>query len=236
MIWTAFTIGILGSVHCVGMCGPIALALPIPDGKSRYAGIFLYNIGRVISYGLLGIFFGLFGSLFAMAGFQQTLSVIAGTIILLFVFNMLGQRSGWSVSLLPASWKEKITKLLARYLGQRSLSALFMTGLLNGLLPCGLVYVAIVAAVATGALWKGSVYMMMFGLGTLPVMMALAYFKNRMPTAWRYRLLRLVPLSLALLGTILILRGLNLGIPYLSPEVVQEHHPAGASTPKMSCH
>jgi sulfite exporter TauE/SafE len=235
MIWTAFTIGILGSVHCVGMCGPIALALPIPDGKSRYAGIFLYNIGRVISYGLLGIFFGLFGSLFAMAGFQQTLSVIAGTIILLFVFNMLGQRSGWSVSLLPASWKEKITKLLARYLGQRSLSALFMTGLLNGLLPCGLVYVAIVAAVATGALWKGSVYMMMFGLGTLPVMMALAYFKNRMPTAWRYRLLRLVPLSLALLGTILILRGLNLGIPYLSPEVVQEH-PAGASTPKMSCH
>ena len=173
MLLTAFTIGLLGSFHCLGMCGPIALALPVHDQASlrRWIGRLTYNTGRISTYGLLGGLFGLFGRSLAMAGFQQSVSVALGVAIILEV-------------ILPTTLVHRLNPnhRIARFIGQvkksmqtlfsvRTYPALFGLGTLNGLLPCGLVYVGLAGATATGNAAAGVAYMAIFGLGTLPMML-----------------------------------------------------------------
>ena len=217
---TGLSIGFLGSFHCIGMCGPIALTLPVRDqqGLKKYGGIFLYNIGRAITYTLLGLVLGYVGSRFRLWGLQQWISILCGTFILLFVFSNLnlGVQLRWVRQV--NTW---VQKHLARFLSLSKKPAyLFPIGLLNGLLPCGLVYVAIAAAMATTHTGRASILMFAFGIGTIPVMAGLMLFGHLISVRWRQKINRAVPFVVGVMAILLILRGLNLGIPYVSPKII----------------
>jgi sulfite exporter TauE/SafE len=215
---TAFLIGLAGSVHCAGMCGPLALAVPIGGNSSASfaAERLAYNLGRIFTYSLLGLLFGLAGQSLAMAGFQRWLSLGLGSALLLSL--LASRRWGWSkpATVLVGRLKAALGFLLCR----RSLLSVAAVGLLNGLLPCGLVYVAGAGAAATGHGLSGAAYMASFGAGTLPMMAAIGFSRKLVPISIRWKLQKAIPVSIFLVGTLLILRGLSLGIPYLSPDLV----------------
>lgn len=216
-IWTAFFLGFAGSAHCAGMCGPLALALPAGgDGRARFvAGRVLYNTGRILTYALMGALFGLLGQGFAIAGLQRWVSLVLGALILLGLFVSPRFAHAVPVTRAVSGLKSALGKLLQR----RALGSLLGIGLLNGLLPCGLVYVACAGAATVGNLLHGVEYMFAFGLGTLPMMLAISLVGTKLQFALRFKLQRLIPISLALVGALLLLRGLALDIPYLSPKL-----------------
>ncbi|MFA6546059.1 MAG: sulfite exporter TauE/SafE family protein, partial [Limisphaerales bacterium] len=208
-------LGLLGSAHCAGMCGPLALALPA-TGNARatfLAGRVLYNLGRIVTYAALGAVSGLLGRGFVLAGFQRWISLAAGAAILVSLFVS----SRFALSLPAVTAVGWLKTALGSLLQKRSLDSIFTLGLLNGLLPCGLVYAACAAATATGHVLDGALAMFAFGLGTVPMMLGLSLAGPRLHTLLRFKLQRLVPASLAIVGLLLVLRGLALGIPYLSP-------------------
>ncbi len=216
---TALMIGLVGSLHCIGMCGPIAVALPLGNkgwGYKVFGGI-TYNIGRILSYAVLGAVFGLVGQGIEMAGLQKWASILIGTVMIISV-------------LAPALFKgkAKIESVLFGYAGKMigkfrklfkisSLPSLFTIGVLNGFLPCGLVYVAIAGAINTNSLTDGVIFMILFGLGTLPVMLAIPLLGNIIGKNFRKRYSVVLDGFIVVLGVLFILRGLSLGIPYISP-------------------
>lgn len=217
----ALMTGLIGSLHCIGMCGPIAIALPL--GKKSWAnralGSLTYNIGRIITYGILGAVFGLLGQGIEMAGLQKWASILIGVIMVLSV-------------LFPALFRGKIKfeefffgyagKLIGRFrklFSINSIPSLFLIGLLNGLLPCGLVYVAIAGAINTNNILLGILYMIIFGAGTIPIMMAIPLAGNLLGTGIRKKFRGVLSGFIIILGILFILRGLSLGIPYVSPPV-----------------
>lgn len=214
-LWAAFLVGLVGSLHCAGMCGPLALALP-RAGSSRAAyvlGRCAYNSGRVVTYCLLGLVFGLVGKTLFVAGVQRWVSIGLGALLLVGLFGAK-RMSAWN-PVLP--WVTRLKSGMAARLKQRSVSSLAVLGVLNGFLPCGLVYVACAGAVATGGLMSGVLYMALFGLGTVPLMLALSLSGTAIPVAIRLRLRKAIPVVVALVAVLLILRGMELGIPYVSP-------------------
>ena len=219
--WTAFVLGLFGSLHCAGMCGPLALALPrnVRTASGYFVGRVAYNLGRISTYATLGLLFGLSGKIISLAGFQQTVSITLGVLLIVGLFASRKLALWKPVTLLVNQVKSKMSGLLLR----RSFLSQLVLGLLNGLLPCGLVYVAAAGAVATSGLWRGAIYMAAFGAGTLPMMLAISLSGNLVPFRWRLKMIKAIPVSIFLLGSLLILRGLSLGIPYLSPQLSGGH-------------
>lgn len=218
---TAFMLGLFGSLHCLGMCGPLAMALPGAGerGVKYLVGRVLYNLGRVLTYGVMGILFGLLGQTMALAGLQRWLSIIAGLLLVAAVF--LGRKRALSAKLMAplAGLLRRLKATLGRLLGRHSLGTMLGIGLLNGLLPCGLVYMALAGAAATGRAVDGGLFMVWFGLGTFPLMLATSLFGHLAFARWRTQLQRAIPLVLLVLGFLFIMRGLSLGIPYISPDL-----------------
>jgi len=227
-LWTAFLLGFVGSAHCAGMCGPLALALP-HWGRGRgsfLAGRLLYNFGRIITYAGMGAMFGLLGLGVAMAGLQRWVSLTLGAVILAGVF--VAPRFANRVPVARGvNW---LKAALGSMLQRRAMPAMFGIGLLNGLLPCGLVYVACAAATATGDVLSGTRYMIAFGLGTVPMLLAITLLGTKLQFALRFKVQRLIPASLILVGMLLLLRGMALGIPYVSPKLPTQ--PNG----EITCH
>jgi len=221
LILTALTLGFLGSFHCVGMCGPIALALPLDRSSplSKYSGTLIYNIGRMFTYALLGGFFGLLGESFVIAGYQQTVSITLGIVILIIVLLPNQVFSQFKITGFIYSYIGKLKQQLALLFKKNSLSSLFFIGSLIGLLPCGLVYLGIAGAISTGNSLSGAIFMAMFGLGTLPAMFSLALLGNIISINFRNKIKKAIPLFVIAMAVLLILRGTNLGIPYVSPEL-----------------
>lgn len=223
LILAAFTMGVLGSFHCVGMCGPLALSLPL-SSDSRFAkfyGALLYNSGRIVTYAAFGLLFGAIGSTVAVFGFQQWLSVILGLLIIVFV--ILPKRMNVFQKSNAGTWfYERTRASLGKLFLQRTDRSLFLIGLLNGLLPCGLVYMAAAGAVATGDLTQSVLFMAFFGLGTLPVMWVVAFFGNYVSIGIRQKIRKVYPYMMMLMACLLILRGMGLGIPYVSPKMKSE--------------
>lgn len=217
----ALSLGFLGSFHCIGMCGPIALALPV-NGEGpvkKVAGSLLYNVGRIVTYSGFGLLFGLLGKGFVIAGYQQALSIILGTFVLVLVLMPERYASKFGFTHIAFSFISKVKSKLGLLFNRKSYPALFSIGLLNGFLPCGLVYMAVAGAIATGEPVKGSAFMVTFGLGTLPAMFFIAAASQLVTLNFRNKIRKAVPVFAAVMACMLILRGMNLGIPYLSPEL-----------------
>lgn len=218
----AFMMGIAGSFHCVGMCGPLALSLPLSKDSfyAKFSGALLYNAGRVVTYSFFGLAFGLVGNTVALFGFQQYLSIFAG--ILIIVFISIPKRYTSINTGFVNHFFGKIRAVIGRLFSSKNQSSLFAIGLLNGLLPCGLVYMAIAAAIATGDMGKSIFFMAAFGLGTLPVMWSVAFFGNYIGIALRKKIRSAYPYMMMLMACLLILRGIGLGIPYVSPKLTAD--------------
>lgn len=213
----AIALGLLGSLHCVAMCGPLQLALPMPSGGAGriILGRLVYQLGRITTYGLLGVVGGLVGKSIFLAGFQRWLSIALGVAVL--AGFLISKRVAVSAPVIRLVTKLKLA--MSAQLKQRSFRSLGLLGLLNGLLPCGLVYVALAGAVSQGSLLAGSGYMLVFGLGTLPMMLAVSLSGKLLPPALRLKLNGAIPVGICLLAGLLILRGMSLGIPYVSPDL-----------------
>jgi len=211
----AITLGFLGSFHCVGMCGPIALALPVHNKPAllKYMLIVLYNAGRATTYATFGLIGGLIGRSFVMAGFQQGLSIGLGLILLISVFLPA------KINLPGHGFFLRIKTSLGRLFSKSRSSSLFAIGLLNGLLPCGLVYTGIAGAAATGDVIKGALFMAAFGLGTLPMMFLLPVIGSSISVSSRNKIRQATPVIITVMALLLVVRGLNLGVPYVSPQI-----------------
>lgn len=203
------------------MCGPIAVALPLSNESwiRKVAGALLYNTGRTITYGLLGLIFGLAGMGLSLGGLQQWASIGLGVIMILSVLVPRLARIGSAAEKAVDRISRWMTAAFSKLFRIRSHGSLFTIGLLNGFLPCGLVYVAVAGAVVTGGAREGALYMVFFGLGTIPMMLGLSLAGNLVSSTFRKKIGRIVPWFIVLLGIIFILRGMNLGIPYVSPKL-----------------
>jgi sulfite exporter TauE/SafE len=216
---SAFVIGLMGSFHCAGMCGPIAIALPLHGNtvSQKIFGGVLYNIGRTLTYGIMGAIFGLLGQGIQMIGFQQKVSVIMGAVMIISVFFPAIFKNQYNLDKSVFSFVGKLKKSIGQMFAIRSFSSLFFIGLLNGLLPCGLVYMAIAGAIGMGTVSGGTFYMILFGLGTIPMMLAISLAGNILSLSVRNKINKLIPALVVIVGLLFILRGLSLGIPFLSP-------------------
>lgn len=221
MLWPALVMGFAGSLHCAGMCGPLALALPVTStNRARFiAGRMLYNAGRILTYAALGTLFGLVGKTLVLAGLQRGLSIGVGIVLLgyLVVRSNRGFFAG-AQSFIPRLIAP-LRIALGKQLRERSLTALFVVGLLNGLLPCGLVCLALAGAAGTGSAAQGALFMIVFGAGTAPMMLALSLFGKTLHAGLRLQFQRAIPALVTVLAVLFILRGMSLGIPYISPDL-----------------
>ena len=217
IIISAFVLGLMGSFHCVGMCGPIALSLPLRGDNfwQKSTGGLVYNLGRTLTYSVMGAFFGLIGQGFHFLGFQQFISIVMGSFMIVSVLlpYLFKKSIPGSLEFLTAPVRRAIQRLFS----MRSFGGLFLIGILNGLLPCGLVYLAIAGAIGTGSFYTAIAFMVLFGLGTLPMMLLISWLGNLFTVAIRNKMNKVVPYIVILIGAIFILRGLGLGIPFLSP-------------------
>ena len=219
MIYTAFVFGLLGSFHCMGMCGPIAFMLPI-DRTSRFKSALqtgLYHLGRIFSYGLIGALFGLLGKGFYFFGLQQQLSIAVGVIMILSI-ALPRLFSKMSIAGPIVRFTNRIKTALGSSLKKKESSTFFTIGFLNGLLPCGLVYMAMIASLTSTSVIEGVFYMALFGLGTVPLMTAVVLLGNLTSYVNRQKIQRLIPVVVVVIGVFFVLRGLGLGIPYVSPK------------------
>ncbi|WP_299012604.1 sulfite exporter TauE/SafE family protein [uncultured Polaribacter sp.] len=221
MFLSALIFGLLGSFHCVGMCGPIAFMMPI-DRVNKTKGFFQilsYHLGRLLTYSLIGLLFGFLGKGFFLFGFQQQISIIAGILMIAFiVFPRLFKKITFSAKL--TSIIGKLKNALGKELKKKGNDTFFTIGFLNGFLPCGLVYMALFGALATTNAFSGSLYMFLFGLGTIPLMTSVVYLGNFTKGAFRKKLQKAIPVLVVCIGLLFIIRGLGLGIPYVSPAPV----------------
>lgn len=217
IIAAGFILGLIGSLHCAGMCGPIAINLPLRGETffEKFISGLLYNSGRILMYGIMGAVFGSIGKGLYLLGIQQWVSIIMGSIMILSVFIPFVFKK---INLIQFDFFAGfLRKAIQKLFKIRSYKGLFLIGMLNSLLPCGLVYVAIIGAIATGNLFYGGMYLILFGLGTIPMMLTISLIGNAITTNIRNIFNRIIPFLVVIIGAIFILRGMCLGIPYLSP-------------------
>ncbi|WP_282075613.1 sulfite exporter TauE/SafE family protein [Maribacter aquivivus] len=224
MLLSALILGLMGSLHCVGMCGPIAFMLPVDrtNNYKKFGQIFIYHFGRLMAYALIGLIFGLLGKGLSIFGIQQKLSIGIGIIMIVIVLIPYKTFNKYNLSKPIYKVISKVKNQLGKELKKKSPDTFLTIGFLNGFLPCGLVYMALFGSIAMGDAFKGSLYMMLFGLGTLPLMTAAIYFSNLLKGGIRQKVQKAIPVFVVIIGALFILRGLGLGIPYVSPAPVTE--------------
>lgn len=211
-LWTGFTLGLLGSFHCIGMCGPIALSIP---GENRSSGAMLfrgllYNSGRIFTYAFLGFGLGILGMGATIAGYQNLLSIILGALIVIFAIvpriKLPGKLNHWY-----AQFSGMISSSIATLFKKKSSSSSFLIGLLNGFLPCGFVVTALAVALVTDTALHSSIYMALFGLGTLPVMLLMNMAPGFISPKMRTKLRPFSTYFAIIIGLLLIWRGFMVG-------------------------
>ncbi len=232
-------LGLAANFHCIGMCGPIAMAVPV-NRKSNlhiFSGVLMYNLGRITTYFILGMIVGSLGLTINTIGVLQWLSIFAGVVLIIYAWRKYFSK------LLPSGFElpfiqRFVSKSMGKLLKSTSPFRLVSLGMINGILPCGMVFAGLLNAALTGEVVMSGLSMLAFGIGTLPAMMAVAFAANRISGTVRTRINRVVPYLLTVVGLLIILRGMNLDIPYLSPkiQVVQDDtSDPNAGNLEMSC-
>jgi sulfite exporter TauE/SafE len=219
MFYTAFFFGLISSFHCIGMCGPIAMMLPVERNNpaKKTIQVITYHLGRLTAYGSIGLLFGLLGKGFFLAGIQQQLSIFIGIAMIVVVVIPEKIFAKYNFSKPVYRLISSIKQNLGSQFKNKSYKSLFTIGLLNGFLPCGMVYVALFGAIAMQSAALGVLYMLLFGLGTVPLMSAVVYFNSFLSVSVRNKIQKTIPVVAIIIGLLFIVRGLGLGIPYLSP-------------------
>ncbi|MBL7917109.1 MAG: sulfite exporter TauE/SafE family protein [Bacteroidia bacterium] len=235
LIISALTIGFLGSFHCIGMCGPIAMALPISQTNSfgRTGSLFLYHFGRSTTYSLLGLVAGGFGQSLFFLNAQRFFSIFLGLVILIVLgLTYLNGKAVFGSGIF--SGLNKIKNKISTLLSKQGYINIFTIGLLNGLLPCGLVYMAMAGAAASANVFQGAMFMWFFGMATIPVMLTISLLGGTVGFKFRQTIKKATPIIWSLMAVLLILRGLNLGIPYVSPKITSSE--ITATPGSINCH
>lgn len=222
MLYTALLFGLISSLHCIGMCGPIAMMLPVDrsNPSKKIMKIMSYHLGRISAYATVGFVFGLLGKGFYMAGMQQKMSIIIGLLMILVILIPEKTFANYNFSKPVFRLIAKVKEALGKQFKKKTYQSLFTIGLLNGFLPCGMVYVALFGAIAMQSSSLGVLYMILFGLGTVPLMSSVVYIQSFISLGMRNRIQKVIPFVVVLIGFLFILRGLGLGIPYVSPATV----------------
>ncbi len=219
---TALIFGLISSLHCIGMCGPIAIMLPVSRNNTaqKVIEICTYHLGRITAYASLGLIFGFFGKGLFLAGLQQQVSIIIG--VLMIVYVMIPQQRLGRLNFLMPIYRlvSKLKQALGKQFKKKSKGSLYLIGFFNGFLPCGMVYVALFGALATQDIALGALYMALFGLGTVPLMSAIVYAKDLFSVSFRSKILKYYPVVIVFFGIVFIIRGLGLDIPFLSPDTL----------------
>ncbi len=219
MLYTALIFGLISSFHCVGMCGPIAMMLPVDrtNEAKKVLQILTYHVGKLTAYGALGLVFGLLGKSFYVAGWQQQMSIILG--ILMITVAIVPEKVFARYNFSKPVYKiiSNVKSKLGKQFKSKSYSSLFTIGLLNGFLPCGMVYVAIFGAIAMQSVSFGVLYMLLFGVGTIPMLTVVVYVSQFLSFSFRNTLQKVIPIVAIAIGMLFIIRGLGLDIPYVSP-------------------
>ena len=202
------------------MCGPIALAVPVKRHSNWriLSGVIQYNLGRVITYFFLGILIGIIGISATTFGVLQWLSIATGIFLIVFAWRKwIGSRIEQKLAI-PAL-NSFVSRNIGKLMRSNQPGKLLMLGGLNGLLPCGMVFLALGNALLAGSPTSSAMAMAAFGLGTLPSMLAVGFAANRFTMGWRAKLNKAVPYLLTVVGLLIVLRGMNLNIPFISPQV-----------------
>ena len=240
LLISALALGFASGFHCIGMCGPIALSMGLTKSQAinYYLQNLTYQFGRIVTYSFLGAIVGIVGKGFEMAGFQQYLTILVGVLLILMaLFSFGGNDFASKIPFLtPILFKVKTN--LGSLLQKADYKSRFFTGILNGFLPCGMVYMALTASLAAGGIWQSATFMSLFGLGTLPFMFAVVLLGGLVSQAFRIKILKIIPLVMIVLGGLFVLRGLELGIPYISPkaEALHLHQPNDKNSQEENCH
>jgi hypothetical protein len=215
------------------MCGPIAFMLPVDrtNNVKKFIQIFIYHFGRLSAYGLLGLVFGLLGKGLFVFGMQQKLSIAIGVLMILVIIIPYKTFSKYNFSKPVYKIIGKVKNRLGKELQKKTPDTFLTIGFLNGFLPCGLVYMALFGAIAMGDALQGALYMILFGAGTIPLMTSAIYFSSILKSTAKQKIQKLIPVFVVLIGALFILRGLGLGIPYVSPKPVTE-----VITAEIECH
>lgn len=227
-----FTLGAAGSLHCVGMCGPLSLALPTGQlsKTKKFISLLVYQSGRIITYSIIGLVFGLAGRSIYIAGYQQGFSIVMGVLVLTLALFYFIQKRSIHFSFLNRFY-HSIQNIIIRLLkSSKNTTGFLLMGMANGLLPCGMVYIALAATLSLSQISESILFMALFGAGTLPAMMIVGYAGQLIKPDIRRSFQKAVPVFIALMGAILILRGMSLGIPFISPEL------PGATAAAANCH
>ncbi len=208
--------GLIGSMHCAGMCGPIAISLPYRVGmqtkEETFFKILVYNLGRIITYAFFGLLFGIVGKGFFTMGIQKWfLITLAVLLILIAIFSIDVESKALKIPVI-GKFNIKIKELLAKTLKNATVKSFLYIGILNGFLPCGLVYMAIVAAIATGGVLNSVLYMILFGIGTMPMMMALGYGGHLLSTRFRTFLRKLYPVFMIIFAILFLMRAFKINM------------------------
>lgn len=212
---SSLVIGLSASLHCAGMCGPLVMAIPMKSSNrfSKAFGILQYHLGKILIYALLGLTIGFVGMSVQLFRWMQWLSVVSGVLVILFAWAKFTKFSlGGKLQQLSTRFSGNLLRRLFK--SDMPLKPFFF-GLINGLLPCGLIYIALVNSLLAKSPTNSALAMVFFGLGTVPVLTAVRFVSSK----FNWRSNRLVPLLITAVGLLMILRGLNLGIPYVSPKV-----------------
>ena len=243
LIISAIGLGFASGFHCIGMCGPIALSMGLTKKQATnyYLQNLTYQFGRIFTYSFLGMLLGFVGEGFALAGFQQYLTIAVGILLILMAFFSFGTKDFSSKIPFLSKFLLSVKMNLGKFLQKADLKSRFLAGILNGFLPCGMVYMALTASLAAGGIWQGALFMALFGLGTFPFMFAVVFLGNMMTSAFRIKILKFIPVMMIILGGLFILRGMELGIPFLSPpkesmKVIHNNSEMHQQGDHSSCH
>ncbi|WP_316801615.1 sulfite exporter TauE/SafE family protein [Pedobacter frigidisoli] len=214
----AFLMGFFGSLHCAVMCGPIMLGMPFEKKSILQAGfqLLLYQSGRILIYTLLGLLAGAVGSSIKIFSNQRVLGLFIGTLLILLTLLQFHKAYGKRLSQVQLYALKPLTSLMGKIFQFRYWS--FLAGILNGLIPCGMVYLAMATALSTASMQSGGVFMFLFGMGTVPLMMMVSLGGFYLKKYIHFNTRKILPYLTLLLGMLFILRAAELGIPFFSPE------------------
>ncbi len=202
---TALIMGLAGSLHCAGMCSPLAMTITSMNSPA-ISNRLLYNAGRILTYGILGASVATMGLILPLPKFQNILSITLG--IILITMGVTGI-SGLRIPLLTISiikFTNLIKNIFSKFIQQKHRGSLLLLGALNGLLPCGLTFLALTFCITLATPFQGFIYMLLFGAGTLPVMLGFISLLQFLTRKLNFNIKAVTKGMLILSGLLLVVR------------------------------